>query len=130
MVTPPLIFLDFAADRLVIHILDLARHGACLAFANLAEVNFAQTDALGGGSAHEDLIRNVKLVTGNGLFQNPVSQILCNGVNGMTCDAFKYWRSGRRNDLAMSYYEKILARTFGDETLRIEHDRFLEAEPL
>ena len=46
----------------MIHILDLARHGTCLAFADLAEIDLAQADALGGGAAHEDFIRNVKLV--------------------------------------------------------------------
>ena len=56
------ILFHFGTDRIVIHILDRARDGTRPAIANFTEVDLAQANALRRGSAHEDFIRNIKLI--------------------------------------------------------------------
>src|SRR5687767_7447507 len=68
--TPAFILLYFAPDDIVIHLLDLNCHGAGLAIINGTEINFPQADHFGGGAAHKDLIRDIKLVTRDGLLQH------------------------------------------------------------
>jgi hypothetical protein len=62
VLAPTFVLRKFAANGIVIHVLDLACSGASLAFANRAEINFAQTNALGSRTADKDFIRILKLV--------------------------------------------------------------------
>src|SRR5258706_1188609 len=59
---PTLILRHFAANQIVIHILDFTRHLARLAIANLAVVDLTQANHFCCRTADKDLIRNIELV--------------------------------------------------------------------
>jgi len=85
--TPAFIFRHFAANEIVIHLLDLTCDRPGLAAVDGTEINFPQADHLGGSAAHKDFIRNVKLVTRDGLLQHVITQFLRNREDRMACDA-------------------------------------------
>ena len=61
----------------MIYLLDRARDGPGLPIADLPKVYFTQADTLGRGAAHKDFVRDIKLVARDGLFDNFISQIVC-----------------------------------------------------
>src|SRR6266545_1939142 len=66
---PRLVMRQFSSNRLMIHLLDLTRDRPCLPVANGTEINFTQADAFRGGSAYEDFVRDIELVTRNGFLK-------------------------------------------------------------
>src|SRR5215472_4926576 len=119
-----------SAGQLVERALQFARNRTRLAAPNGAEVDLSQSDHLGCGSADKYLVRNIELITGDRFFKHGVSHVACNRDEAIAGDAFQDWAARYCVDDAVAHHKKILAGALRDIAGRIEHDRFVETQPL
>ena len=83
-----------AVYQLVEFVLQGARDWAGFAVADGAEIDFAQGDDLGRCAADENLVGNIKLIAGDGLLDDGVTQVAGERDEAVASDAFE--NSGAR----------------------------------
>src|SRR5688572_16382121 len=106
----------------MIYVLDRPRDRAGLAIPDRAEVDFTQPNALCRRAADKDFVRDIELVTRDGLLEHIMAQILRNRMNSMTCDPLQDGRRGRSHQFTAPHHKEVFASTFGHVSLRVEHD--------
>src|SRR5215469_18974170 len=119
-----------SAGQLVERSLQFARNRTRLAAPNGTEVDLSQSDHLGCGSADEYLVGNIELITGDRFFKQGVSHVACNRDEAIAGDAFQDRAARHRVNDAVAHHKEVFACALCHVAGRIEHDCFVETEPL
>jgi len=97
---------------------------------DFSEIDLAQSNDFGRGSAYEYLIRDVQLIARNRFFDHAIPKVGSNNHQAVARDSLKNAGSRSRVDLPLANHEEIFARAFRNVSIRPKHDRFVKPRAL